>query len=96
MSSENWQFIDGEGDTFHVKKTFDTTPILESAAALRSADITTMGESWHIGRIDARLVSMWLKEAGVLWSDTGAAQEVLRKKLMDGDNSKFRIHGGTI
>jgi len=90
------QFIDGEGSLFHVKKTFDVQPAIDSAAALRSAGNTTMGDSWHIGRIDARLVDMWLKEAGVLWSDTKAAQEVLRKKLMDGDNSKFRIHGGRI
>lgn len=89
------EFIDGEGDTFHVKRTFDVAPVMDSAAALRSAGKTELGESWHVGRVDARVLSMWIKEAGLEPSDTHAIEDMLKKKLLDGDFSKFRVHEGT-
>lgn len=95
MSSTKHQYIDGEGSTFHVKKTFDTTPTMESAAALRSAGATTMGDSWHVGRIDARLLSKWVKDAGLKMSDSQAVADLIKKKLLDGDFKNFRVHEGT-
>jgi|TARA_R110000822_G_scaffold100027_2_gene225373 hypothetical protein len=88
------EFIDGDGDTFHVKKTFDVEPTLNSAAELRSNGMTGTSEFRHIGRLDLDVYSMWLKEAGVTWDDTKAAEEVVRKKLMDGDFNKFRVYEG--
>lgn len=90
------EFIDGDGDTFHVKKTFDVEPTLNSAAELRSNGATKSadGQYWHVGRLDVNVYAMWLKEAGVSWDDTKAAEEVVRKKLMNGDFSKFRVHEG--
>lgn len=59
------QFIDGEGSKFHVKKTWDMAPNLESAAKLRSAGLTQNQESWHVARIDKRLIDKMIKEAGL-------------------------------
>lgn len=89
------EFIDGDGDTFHVKKTFDVEPTLNSAAELRSNGVTGTKDFRHVGRLDLDVYSMWLKEAGVAWDDTKAAEEVVRKKLMDGDFNKFRVHEGS-
>ena len=89
------EFIDGDGDTFHIKKTFDVEPTLKSAAELRSNGATGTSDMRHIGRLDLNVYAMWLKEAGVSWDDTKAAEEVVMKKLMDGDFSKFRVHEGS-
>jgi hypothetical protein len=39
-------------------------------------------------------MSQWLKEAGVDWSDHGAAQEVIKRKMLSGDFNKFRVWEG--
>ncbi len=41
------------------------------------------------------ILSQWLKEAGVDWSDRGAAQEVIKRKMLSGDFAKFRVWEGT-
>ena len=94
------EFIDGDGDAFHVKRTFDIAPTLNSAAELRSNGKTGfggngIGDYRHIGRLDSRIITMWLKEAGVSWDDHEASAQVIKRKLLDGDFSKFRVHEGT-
>ena len=89
------QFVDGDGSTFHVKETFDPNPALASAAALRSAGATHMGESRLVGEVPGWLVDHWRKEAGIAHNDNAATAEMLKKKMLDGDFSKFRVWEGT-
>jgi hypothetical protein len=41
------------------------------------------------------VLATWLKEAGVSWSDTEAAKEVVKRKMMSGEFSKFRVWEGS-
>jgi len=83
-----------DGDKLVLQKTHDFTPALESAGELRSNGMTGFSENRHIGRIPLALVGIWLKEAGVKWDDP-AAKDVIRKKVMSGDYSNFRVWEGT-
>lgn len=89
------EFIDGEGDTFHVKRTFDPNPSLEGVRNLRDAEVGQKGESRHIGRVPGWLIGMWLKEAGVRWDDVAARDEVIKKKMQSGEFAAFRNWSGT-
>ena len=88
------QFIDGDGDTFHIKKTYDATPVLERVAQMRSADAGKFGESRFVGSVPGWLINEWCKEAGIDFSDNEARREVMRKKLMSGDFSALRVWEG--
>lgn len=76
------------------QRTFDATPQIEQAKALRDAGIDGYSENKLIARIPNWLIHEWLKEAGVSHSDP-AAQDVLRKKLLSGDADAFRVWKGT-
>ena len=96
MAKTGEKFIDHHDGTFTVQKTHDVEPYLDKAAALRSMGATTMGESWHIASIPSFMIYEWAKEAGVNPNDTEAVKEVMMKKLMSGDASKFRVHQGNV
>lgn len=89
------KFIDGEGDSFHVQRTFTNEPYLEKAAMMREQGLGMSGESRCIGVIPQHLLAQWLKEAGVDHSDTQAAEDVLKRKILSGDFDKFRVWKGT-
>lgn len=91
----NEQFINGEGSTFHVKKTYDPTPTLDRVKALKSAGVQDMGEGKHVGTVPGWLIVEWCKEAGVSYSDANARNEIIRKKLMSGDFSALRNWEGS-
>ncbi len=79
---------------FH--KQTDPTAALKSTAAIRSVeDNAFAADNWHVGRIDLHVLEHWLREAGVKMSDRGAVREVIRKKLMDGDNAAWRVRKGS-
>lgn len=84
-----------DGDKLVHIRTHDFEPALEQAAALRSAGMTGFSENWLVGTIPAALLAQWVQEAGVTMDDTGAVQEILHRKLLDGEFSKFRVHEGT-
>lgn len=95
MRKERW-FQDGDKIIRH--KQTDPTAALQSAEDLRSNDMTTMfgqKDSWHVGRIDMHVLEMWIKEAGLTWDQTHEVGELVKRKLLDGDFAKFRVHGGT-
>ena len=76
------------------------TDLAPSLAAVRVArDMADAGESkvdgWHVGRVDAHVLELWLQEAGVKMHERDKVKEVIRKKLLDGDNSAFRVKTGT-
>ena len=84
-----------DGEKLVHQRTHDFTPVLDRAALLRSEGYTTFSESWHVGTIPMALVTEWLTEAGVSWDDHAARQEVIKRKLLDGEFSKLRVHEGT-
>lgn len=88
------RFIPDEGTKFVIQQQHDFTPYLDQARLLRSVGDGRMGESRHVARLPLKLIAEWCKEAGVAWHDVAARKEVVRKKLMDGDNSQFRIWSG--
>lgn len=88
------EFIDGEGDTFHVKTTYANQPYLDRTKLLRDAELPTpMAESWHVGAVPMHVYSQWAKEAGVPWGSE-AHKEVARKKLLSGEFNNLRPHLG--
>lgn len=90
----NEQFIDGEGTTFHVKKTYDVEPVIEAATALRTSGRTRLGHMHHVGKVPSFIITEWCKEAGISFSDTQAVKELLMKKLMSNEFAKFRVSEG--
>lgn len=78
---------------FH--KQTDPTAALESAKMARAAPGAPMADTWHVGRIDAHVLEMWLQEAGVKFHDKEAVRNVIRKKLLDGENAAFRVKEGS-
>ncbi len=89
------QFIDGDGDTFHVKQTFDPNPALQEMDRIRAAGVGHTGDNKHIGRVPGWMIAEWLKEAGVKWNDIAVRDEVVKKKMMSGDVAAFRNWQGT-
>jgi len=79
-----------------IKQTHDFQPILNKAAMLRSSGaVGPAKHSKHIASVPMVMVDEWLKEAGVSWDDREAAQQVLKRKLLDGEFAKFRVWEGT-
>lgn len=84
-----------DGDKLVHVRQHDFTPVLNRAAMLRSEGHVGVSEHWHIGTVPMALVSQWLTEAGVSWDDHAARQEVIKRKLLDGEFAKLRVHEGT-
>lgn len=89
--SESHQF---DGNRLLVKQTHDVNPALERAAALRSAGATHSGENALVGVIPAFMLTEWAKEAGVRWDDHEAMRDVLKRKMLSGEFSAFRVWDG--
>lgn len=87
-------FRDGTKTVYH--KQTDPNPVLDSAAELRShGTVLPMGDSVHVGRLDAHVLEMWAKEAGIRFDDREGIKALIRRKLMDSDNAAFRVWEGT-
>lgn len=83
-----------EGDNLVYHKQTDPTATLELVRMQRDAALDH-GDSWHVGTLDKHVLELWMKEAGIKWSDSDAVTELVRKKLMDSENAAFRVHEGT-
>ena len=90
--SEN---IDFEHDHMVIKKKHDVSQALNDVQKAKDAGIGMSGENRLVGFLDGAVLSAWLKEAGVSWSDTEAAKEVVKRKMMSGEFSKFRVWEGS-
>lgn len=87
---------DDGGDTLTVETVYDNNPVLDSVKNLKDAGFDQQrGDNRLVGRIPMHILAQWLKEAGVDWSDRGAAQEVIKRKMLSGDFAKFRVWEGT-
>lgn len=87
--------VSHKGDRIETKTTFDVTPVMEHATALRNAGEVGKGHWRHVASIDARLITHLAKEAGIKVSDTKAVKDMLKRKLQDGTLSNFRVWEGT-
>lgn len=90
--SENISF---EHDHMVIKQRHDVSQALKDAKMARDAGIGMSGENRIIGFLEPAIIGAWLKEAGVAWSDTEAAKEVVQKKIISGEFDKFRVWEGT-
>ena len=77
-----------------VKETHDLSPVLKSAADLRSHGHTGFSENRHVARVPLALVAQWARDAGIKWDDKPAMQEMLSRKMMSGEFSAFRVWEG--
>lgn len=90
--SEQYKF---EGDEIVVKQTYDASHMLKDAQHAREVTENSFGSDYkHVGNVDVALVNVWLKEAGVSWTDTNAVNDVLKKKLMSNEFSALRVWEG--
>ena len=87
--------IDFEHDHMVIKQRHDVSQSLRDAQTAKDAGIGMSGENRLVGFVDGAVLSAWLKEAGVAWSDTEAAKEVVKKKMMSGEFSKLRVWDGS-
>lgn len=91
------EYIDGEGNTFHVKRTQDVEPVLDLNKAQQAAGegASKDGVFWHVGRIPTVVLENWAKEAGVGVFDD-EFEEVLFRKLNDPDFRSLRVKTGRV
>jgi len=87
--------ISFEHDHMVIKQRHDVSQALKDARMARDAGIGMSGENRIVGFLQPAIIGAWLKEAGVAWSDTEAAKEVVQKKIISGEFDKFRVWGGT-
>jgi hypothetical protein len=84
------------GQTLTIERVYDNEPTLNQVKDLKDAGFDQQrGDNRLVGRIPMHIMAQWLKEAGVDWSDHGAAQEVIKRKILSGDFAKFRVWEGT-
>jgi len=96
LSNKIKETVTFDGDKMIIKNTFDGSQMLKDAEHARQHSDNSFGSNYkHVGNVDMALLSVWLKEAGVSWSDTGAVKEVLKRKLMSNEFSKLRVWEGS-
>ncbi len=79
----------------NIKRTFDGSQMLKDAEYARQyADNSFGSENKLIAQVDPAFIGIWLKEAGVSWSDTEAANEVIKKKILSGEFDNLRVWQG--
>jgi len=88
------KFHDDEGSKFVVEEIHDVEPTLKAAEGIRQMTGGIAGESRHVARVPGVLFYEWLREAGVSPTDTRAAEEIIKRKMLSGDVAKFRIWEG--
>lgn len=91
--AESVSFIDD--DTMLIKKTHDANHMLNDVKRSRETAENAFASDYKlVGHVDIALLGVWLKEAGVAWSDTQAVKDVLKRKLMSSEFSALRVWEG--
>ena len=79
----------------NIKRTIDGSQMMRDAEyARQNADNSFGSDHKLIAQVDAALIGVWLKEAGVSWSDTEAANQVVKRKLTSGEFADLRVWQG--
>ena len=95
ISSKIKETISFDDDKLIIKKTHDANQMfMDAQYARETVEHKFAADKVLVGTIDAALISVWLKEAGVSWHDTEARQNVIKKKLMSNEFSKLRVWEG--
>ena len=95
LSTRIDQKITFEGDDMVIKNTYDATAALQDAAYARENSANSFGSDYkHVGNIDPSMVTNWLKQAGVSWSDTQGVEDVIKRNLQNGEFAKLRAWDG--
>lgn len=89
--SERW-FADGGKIIQH--RVEDVEPAMDRVRMLKDAPIMPLSDSWLVGSIPMILINEWAKEAGIKWDDP-ALKDIIKRKLLSGEFSRFRVHEGT-
>lgn len=90
--------LDHQANKLIVETKHDYSDTLASVKQLKDAGITEshhMSDSKHVGRIPMDMLTNWIKEAGLQWSDTEEVRELVRSKMLSGDFDRFRVWEGT-
>ena len=90
--------IDHQNDKLIVETLHDYSETLESVKQIKAAGIdspTVMSDSKHVGRIPMDMLTQWIKEAGLQWTDHEAVRDLVRTKMLSGDFEKFRVWEGS-
>ena len=95
LSNKISEKIYREGDQIVIKKTFDADQAKRDAAYAREVTENSFGSDYkHLGNVDMGMLEIWLKQAGVKWTDTEAVKEVIKSKLMSNEFSALRVWDG--
>jgi hypothetical protein len=95
LSTKINETIKIEDDKLIIKKTHDATAALKDAAHAREVTDNGFGSDYkHVGNVDMAMLGLWLKEAGVAWTDTQAVKDVLKRKLMSNEFRDLRVWEG--
>jgi hypothetical protein len=95
LSNKIKETVTFDGDKMLIKSTFDGTQMLKDAEYARQhTENAFASDKKYVGNVDMGLVNVWLKEAGVQWTDTQAIKDVLKRKLMSSEFSKLRVWEG--
>jgi len=85
-----------EDDKIIIKKTHDATAALKDAAHAREVTDNSFASDYkHVGNVDMAMLNIWLKEAGVAWTDTQAVKDVIKRKLMSSEFRDLRVWEGS-
>lgn len=96
MNNQINQSVEVSDDQLIIKRTFNLDETLMDAQYAREKSSNSFGSDWkHVGDIHPAMVTNWLKEAGVAWTDHEAVKDVIKKKLMSGEFAKLRDWEGT-
>lgn len=79
-----------------VQETHNFQAVADKAKSLKSAGAGDLGnDNKLVGLVPMKMWHEWAKKWGVKPSDTDAMKEVLKKELLNSDNSQFRVWEGT-
>ena len=96
LSNKIKETITFEDDKMIIKSTFDGSQMLKDAEYARQhTENAFASDKKYVGHVDMGLVNIWLKEAGVSWTDTHAMKEIVKRKLMSNEFQDLRVWRGT-
>lgn len=96
LSNKIKETVTFDDDKMIIKSTFDGSKMLKDAQYAREVTENSFGSDYkHVGNVDMALLNVWLKEAGVKWTDTQAVKDVLKRKLMSNEFRNLRVWEGS-
>lgn len=93
---ERMVFDQTENKIIHHRK-FLNDPYITQAKQLRDAGADHLAANKDcklVGRIPMHLITEWISEAGLKWSDTQACKELIHKKMLDPEYAHLRVWQG--